>query len=76
MCRMSTELLKKSLETLDTITDTASDTLQTLAKNRETLEKIRDKTVTVSSDLDTARGTVRQIERRNKYWFLPSWLFR
>jgi hypothetical protein len=68
--------LQNSLKTLEDITEIADGTLAELASNREKLNHIHAKTGQVNSDLDTSRVTLRQMEQRNKYWFLPSWLFR
>lgn len=67
-------MLRSSLSTLNSIEDIGTDTLSELASNRAKIEKIHEKVAHVNSDVDNARVIVRQMDKRNKYWFIPSWL--
>lgn len=63
--------LKRIQGTLEETIKTGEDICGNLAIQRDKLQEIHKKVKTVDSALDESRATLRKMDNRRKYWWIP-----
>lgn len=65
--------LKKTESILEDTINVGSEICSDLSIQREKLTAIKGKVEVVNNSMDTAKMTLRSIDKRAKYWWIPWW---